>query len=105
MIHEVSHWRGLGSRLSIEVKAPAIVFIGGEEVSFTALLPQFGAENGMIAEADCQLMERHAAALIKEGFGYSVVELGVGDDAEDQSAKDMLRDWGWVASMPRPTWW
>ncbi len=103
MTEEVNRWRTLASRLGVEVIAPATILVEGESVTFTALLPQFGAANGMIAHPDWETIEPHADALLKLGYGYSAVTLG--SDVDDEGARAMLRDWSWSASEPTPQWW
>ena len=103
MIEEANRWRALASRLGVEVIAPATILVEDESVTFTALLPQLGATNGMIADPDWEKIDPHADALLKLGYGYSAVMLG--GDSDDESAQDMLRDWGWSASEPTPHWW
>lgn len=104
MTDEVECWRGLASQLGFKIVAPATVVVGDERVTFTALLPQFGGEQGMIADPDWEKISPHADALLRLGFGYSVVEVGC-HTAEADSAREMLRDWGWSAADPKPSWW
>jgi hypothetical protein len=103
MTDEADLWRALGSRLGFKVIAPATVMVGDERVTFTALLPQFGGNSGMIADPDWETIDSHRDALLKLGYGYSAVSLG--SDGHDESAQDMLRDWGWSASERTPDWW
>lgn len=103
MTDEVDRWRGLASRLGIKVIAPAIIEAGNETASFVALLPQFGGKNGMIADPEWNAIEPHAASLIKLGYGYSAVSLGA--ETDDESAQEMLRDWGWSSEERKPPWW
>ena len=100
---EVNRWQALGSQLGFRVIAPATLLVEGESVTFTALLPQLGGENGMIADPQGETIIRYADALRRLGYGYSVVELG--SDADAESAQEMLRDWGWSGREPRPLWW
>ena len=100
---EIDSWWALALRLGVTVTAPASVFVGDEIVTFTALLPQFGARNGMIVDRDWGLIDPHSAALLKLGYGFSAVEIGTDDD--DESAQEMLRDWGWSSSEPTHQWW
>lgn len=93
----------MASRLGIKVIAPATVLIGSEGVGFAALLPQFGGKEGIIADPDWETIRPHAKALMALGYGFSAVELGSGGD--DERWKDMLRDWGWSANEPKPSWW
>ena len=103
MPEEADRWRLLGLRLGFDVVAPVSLELDGESVTFTALLPQFGAKNGMIADPDWNALQPHASTLISCGYGYSAVSLGA--DEGDQSAQAMLRDWGWSVSERKPPWW
>lgn len=99
----MDHWRELASRLGFEVIAPASVLVGEGSATFAALLPQIGAKNGMIVDPDWEAISPYADALLRLGYGFSAVDIGTDPDAE--SAKKMLRDWGWSADEPKPSWW
>ena len=101
MTDQTQLWHSLASRLGIQIIAPATLVLRGERVLFTALLPQFGAARGMIAEPDGQFLSRHWIALAEQGYGYSAVEIGTDED----SAREMLRDWSWAADSPPPSWY
>ena len=103
MSTEVDRWREIASRLGIEIVAPATIALGDGNAIFTALLPQFGAKNGMIAEPNWNALSPFADTLTRLGYAFSAVE--VGSDGDDESAKEMLRDWGWSAAEPKPAWW
>jgi hypothetical protein len=103
MTEEVNRWRSLASRLGVEVIAPATIIVGDDSVTFTALLPQFGAPNGVVAHADWNAIGPHASTLGDLGYGFSTVTLD--SETDDESAKEMLRDWGWSAPEPMPLWW
>jgi hypothetical protein len=103
MNEQVDRWHALASRLAFKVTTPVTLQLEGENVTFTALLPQFGGKKGMIADPDWEMLSRHRGALMNLGYGYSTV--GLGGEPLDQNAKAMLRDWGWSASEPRPCWW
>ena len=103
MIDQTHRWRDLGSRLGFRVVAPVALDLEGESVSFTALLPDFGGAQGMIAEPDGEFLSHYWDALTRRGYGFSCVELGADDD--DDSACEMLRDWGWASTDPEPDWW
>jgi hypothetical protein len=103
MSNPVDNWRELASRLGLEVIAPAIVSVGERSTTFAALLPQIGAKNGMIVDPEWEAIGPHADALSRLGYAYSAVDIGTDFDAE--SAKEMLRDWGWSADEPKPSWW
>lgn len=99
---QVNRWRELGARLGLQVEALATVALDDTSATFTALLPQLGAKNGMIAGSDWDAISPFADALLRQDYGFSVVEIG---DGEDESVKEMLRDWGWSAAEPKPAWW
>jgi hypothetical protein len=103
MSNEVNCWRALASRLGIEVTAPVTVQVGDESATFAALLPQFGGRKGMIADPDWEAIDPHADALLRLGYGFSAIEIG--SDPDDESTKEVLRDWGWTVSEPMPDWW
>jgi hypothetical protein len=56
----------------------------------------------MVVDADGDHLWKHRKALLDSGYGFSTVELG--DAIELESAKEMLRDWGWAAPEPAPAW-
>lgn len=103
MSDQASLWNALACRLGIKVSAPATVHLADKSVTFTALLPQFGGKSGIIVDPDWEVISPHADALLKLGHGFSAVELGSGGD--DERFKEMLRDWGWSADEPKPSWW
>jgi hypothetical protein len=102
MTDKANCWREIGLRLGIEVIAPARVCLAGNEAQFTALLPQFGAESGMIVDAEWSAIEPHCAALIEAGYGYSCVTLDHAAGAEN--VVEILSDWGWTDNAPKPNW-
>src|SRR5437016_5595810 len=102
MDSEAKHWLDVGRRLDIEVIAPFELDLGGLQLQFTALLPQFGAPRGMIVDGDSDLLWTHRKALVAAGYGYSCVE-GTGP-ADFHVEREMLSDWGWSSELPRPDW-
>jgi len=84
---QASRWRDAGLRHGVEVIAPCTIRLrDGTEVQATALV-KVGPINGMVIDPEWRVLEPHAAQLVAEGYGYSVVEIG-GDDLTE-----MLRDW------------
>lgn len=102
MGNDADYWLEIGRRLGIEVVAPANLKVSGVEARFTALLPQFGGEAGMIVDANWSAIEPHASALTAAGYGFSCV--GAGDATNPDSAIEMLADWGWTSVEPKPAW-
>jgi len=102
---ETELWKRLASSLNIAVVAPFAFESEGRRVEFTALLPQFGAPNGMVVDADWSLIEPRVNALLAAGYGFSCVSLG--NEAHDddlEASVEMLRDWGWNSHDAKPAW-
>jgi hypothetical protein len=57
----------------------------------------------MIAEQDGRFLRNYCDALIERGYGFSAVKIGSEND--DESAREMLRDWGWASDKAMPDWW
>ncbi len=89
--------------LGLQIIAPATVSLGSQTATFTALLLQFGGKNGMIVDPDWMTISPLADALVRLGYGYSVVELD--HITDDDGPQKMLRDWGWTAAEAKPSWW
>jgi len=105
---DANYWLELGRRLDIEVLAPVEIELSGVKAHFTALLPQFGAPAGMIVDADWEAIEPHKSALLAAGYGFSCASAGdparFDDPEEIASAREMLADWSWSSTSPRPDW-
>ena len=100
MVCDTDVWKRQAERLSIEIVAPFKLPFADTEVSFAALLPQFGAPKGMVVDRDWDALEPFADSLSEAGYGYSCVEPG----HDLQSLKEMLADWGWSSDEPAPSW-
>jgi len=99
-------WRRAALELGIEFQGPyTLVAADGARFEFACLLPQFGAERGMLLGATYDKVAAEAAA--QAGFGFSYL------DAENSSERfelsgyiECLRDWGWSAKRERlPNWY
>ena len=103
MATQSERWKQLAETLTIQVIAPFVVDLNGNNVMFTALLPQFGSELGMVVDPDWSIIEPHAEALLRSGYGFSAIEL---DDLDIQDEMHQtLYDWGWSAATLKPTWY
>lgn len=99
---ETNYWQHLGNHLGIEVVSPFVFQSDQGPVEFTALLPQFGARQGMVVDGDWGVIGPHADALSDAGYGFSCCEGGEYDDTDPPL--DMLRDWDWSSPKPKPDW-
>jgi hypothetical protein len=102
MTNQSEHWRALGDRLGIQVMAAATVTVADQSVTFTVLLRQIGGPKGIVIDPDWQLIEPYADALTDQGYGFSCCEYG---DSDDESHKEVLREWSWASSEAQPDWW
>jgi len=100
MATDAENWIVVARRLGIEIVAPFNVELSGAQAQFTALLPQFGAPAGMVVDADWATIQPHQSSLRAAGYGYSCVE----PPEPDANIDEMLSDWGWSASSPKPDW-
>ncbi len=95
-------WKQLAERLNIVAVAPVELEIRGQRLAFAALLPQFGGSAGLVADPRWEAIEPYVDGLIEAGFGYSAVTLD--ETVDDESARDMLRDWTWSGAGIAPDW-
>ena len=102
MLSQVNHWNVIGQRLDIQVVAPACVDLHGRSSNFVALLPQFGATNGIVVDPAWSVIEPLEDALLDAGYGFSCIALD--DICDDASMIEMLTDWGWNGIGDKPTW-
>jgi hypothetical protein len=103
MTSEAECWLNLGRRLGVEVVAPIEVRVGGDQMHFTALLPQFGAPLGMLVDSDSDLMWGRRDELVAARYGFSCV-VCTESEIDLESVREMLADWGWSSDQPKPDW-
>jgi hypothetical protein len=102
MAVEHESWRSIAEALGVQAISPFDLTIDGARVIFTALLPQFGGSAGMIVDPDWSIIEPHANALIREGYGYSCISIA-GSLPPDMQG--VLADWGWNGpAEEKPDW-
>lgn len=102
MVAQPELWKQLAERLGIVTVAPFDREIRGQSIRFAALLPQFGGSAGLVADPRWEAIEPYVEALTEAGFGYSAVTLD--ETIDDESARDMLRDWKWSGVAEAPDW-
>ncbi|MBX7457094.1 hypothetical protein K3152_02445 [Qipengyuania sp. 1NDH17] len=96
-------WQVLAQHLGIRTIAPFELELSDSIFRFAALLPQFGATNGMVVDADWSLIAPHQSSLLAAGYGFSCVQPS--DQPDDLVAVcEILSDWGWTCASPKPDW-
>jgi len=85
---QIAKWRVAGLGAGIGVLAPCKVLLSNGSVVEATALVMVGPSRGMVVDADWSVIEPHAAQLVADGFGYSVVTVG-----DDDDLVEMLRDW------------
>ena len=100
---EIAAWHAAANDLGIEIMAPCEVDLGQFGVLHaTALVRNFGAKNGMVADPAWSVLEPFSDALLEAGYGYSCIGFG---EYERAGTIDVLRDWGWAGShRTKPQW-
>ena len=99
-----AYWQQAGQLLGFTVEAPCLVVLhDGQPVEFSARLPDFGAERGMLLSDRYEDFAAHADALVLAGYGYSVLS-DPGPEPVRAEIIDLLQDWGWSASSRCPEW-
>jgi hypothetical protein len=103
---QVRFWRRVAADLDIEIVAPfEAVLADGSRVTAAALVKSFGAENGMVVDADFALIRPHTRALVEADYGYCA-NLGGSPDRYDRDAMiEVLADWEWTGDpAKKPSW-
>ena len=99
-----TYWQHVGQLLGFTVEAPCqIVLPGGRALTFSARLPDFGAERGILLSDDYESFSAHTVALAAAGYGYSVLSAPTYAPVI-ADVIDLLKDWGWSAAAPQPKW-
>ena len=102
MASEHESWRLIAFELGIQAISPCDLTVDGTRATFTALLPQFGGLAGIIVDPDWSVIEPHADALVREGYGYSCISI---EGSVPEDMHEVLTDWGWNGpAEPKPDW-
>lgn len=79
----------------------------GVRIDAIALLPQLGAQKGMIVLGDVSDLSELASDIVSMGYGYSIMgEPAPSEEFDLESFRDVFLDWGWVAvpGQEKPRW-
>jgi hypothetical protein len=92
---------GLRIELGFRFSVPS-----GRELLAVARIADLGAPNGMLVFLSYDEIQEWTPALLKAGYGYSVMdEPRVDEEFDLESYQDMFRDWGWSGELrARPNW-
>ena len=105
----VRSWREAADDLGIEVIAPASVTLGSKSFDALALLPEFGALNGMVLfgrfSATEGLVDPDGRLFREYHYGFSYLAASYETYRRDLFI-DTLNDWGWTSNArPAPDWY
>ena len=97
------------SELGLQIEVPCVLELRPDcRISAQALLPQLGAENGMIVVRQYDDLCGAADEIVKEGFGYSVLDEPLPGEVYDRdSYMELFLDWGWgneETTESKPDW-
>ena len=93
--------------LGIEVRTDVeLAFPSGRRLEVPIVVPQFGAENGMLVVGSFDVIAPVEDEVDRAGYGVSVLEDPETESVYDlQSFVEMLNDWGWnEACGVAPSW-
>lgn len=98
-------------RASRELEITIVVPFGltlrdGVQITAQALLPDLGADKGMIVVNHLDELQGVASELLGLGYGYSVLDEPLTSEEFDlESYVEMFCDWGWGKTNKRkPNW-
>ena len=96
-------WQALSGALGIDVTAPfSLSDPAGGTVEFDALVHNFGSRKGMVLLHKWD--KAKATLAVAQGYGYSCMSLE--GHLSSESAKQVLRDWGWSGPQSLlPPWY
>ena len=105
LVSLATYWKQAGQLLGFTVEVAYVAVLpDGQSITFSARLPDFGAERGMLLSDNYEDFACHANALVTAGYGYSVLSTPLNNAPDPLEIIDVLQDWGWSASSARPEW-
>jgi hypothetical protein len=101
----ISYWRNAGQLLGFSIEAPCNLRLpSGIFIDAAALLPDFGARNGMLLISSYDEIQSYLDEINSAGYAFSVLGPFVEFQVDCEAVIDSLRDWGWTARTPPPSW-
>lgn len=99
-------WSIIADALDLRIVAPFSMHLpSGQRVDADVLLMDFGAPKGMLLVTGDDEVWNHRDAIIRAGYGFSVLNDPGLTSLELQAVLEMLRDWGWTGSRDaQPAW-
>jgi hypothetical protein len=95
----------VAQQLGIEAHGPVNVDLpSGGSYEFSVLLPQFGAQAGMLLHTEYN--REACAAATRAGYGFSILDPS--SEPNDEALHDYiecLTDWGWTSQQSPPAWY
>lgn len=107
MTHLQTELQRAAHDLGLKIVVPYTLDIrSGLQIRALALLPQIGAENGMLIVDSFAELKGIANELVDAGYGYSVLDDPLPSTEYDlHSYIEMFSEWGWGATNEtKPDW-
>jgi hypothetical protein len=98
-----SYWKEAGRRFGFRVISPYTLSLNNVSISVAALLPEFGAPQGMLLVSDYSQLQGYLQDIEVAGYGFSVLSAD-GSEPVRSSVVEVLADWGWSGQGPEPSW-
>lgn len=97
------YWKEAGRRFGFRVISPYTLSLNNVSAPVAALLPEFGAPEGMLLVSNYLQLQPYLQDIEAAGYGFSV--LNADDSEPDRASVDqVLADWGWSGRGPEPFW-
>lgn len=100
-------WLRVQQDLDVEICVDLTLLLADQvRLRVPVLVPEFGAEKGMVVVPEYQMIENQVSSLIQGGYGFSVIGYSMQDAVcPVDSYVEMLLDWGWSGKAEeRPAW-
>ena len=100
-------WKVVAHDLGLAISAPYIFILpSGEKVYAQILLKNFGPDKGMLIVRNYSEVERCVDELLKERYGFSVLDdPGESEQYVRRDYIELLDDWGWSGDKKeKPIW-
>ena len=98
-----TYWQLAGDRFGFRAITPYLLSLDKAVIAVDALLPDFGAPNGMLLVTDYDLLKPHLQEIQSAGYGFSVLTAKLADPSLAELVY-LLSDWGWSGSGAAPPW-
>ena len=99
-------WCEIAALWKLRIETPFVATVSSGSVTVPVLLRDFGASRGMLLVTDFKPIAPYSDELVGLGYGYSCLSEPsepYAPEIDDDSLREMLKDWGWTGSDSPPS--